>query len=118
MTEKQLESLILEYLKHKRIMAWKNPPSATFQPDKKCFIKSKHARNGIPDISILIKGITYYCELKKPAKKPRSDEQLYKLLSDDQKSYITDLRANGATVFICDSVNKLIDELSKIWIQI
>lgn len=102
-TEKEFENFCIDYLRVKGFFCWKNAPAATYQPEKKAFIKSKRAINGIPDISFCHNGLLFFLELKKPSKYLRTQDQVEKLLSDDQKYFINNLRACGINAHVIDS---------------
>jgi hypothetical protein len=118
-TEKQIENYILEYLKLKKIYAWKNQSVGIFDPTKRTFRRpGKHQLNGVSDILGCVDGLILCIEVKKPyiSKKTnlikhRTQEELEKLASDDQVSFINNIKKLGGIAFYADSIEVLEEQL-------
>lgn len=120
-TEKQIENQILTYLQSKKIFAWKNQSTGTYDPRKGIFRKSnnKHHINGVSDILGVVKDGRILCiEVKKPyiSKKTglisyKTQEQIEKMASDDQVFFINKIKSLGGIAFYADSVEIVEDQL-------
>jgi hypothetical protein len=121
-TEKDVENLILTFLRIKGIFCWKNQSTGVFDPTKRTFRKShnRHHINGVSDIIGIVDGRMLAIEVKKPyiSKKTnrvmeRTQEQLEKLASDDQILFINNIKALGAVSFYADSVDIVKEKLKE-----
>lgn len=119
-TEKQIENQILTYLKNKRIFAFKVQSVGVFDPSKRVFRKKPTDHiNGVSDIlGCLPDGRMLSIEVKRPyiSKKTmtisyRTQEQLEKLASEDQVSFINTIKKQGGVAFYADSVEIVEDQL-------
>jgi len=92
MRETDIEKKIKEYLKLNGYKVWKNltEGSRTGGSGRK-----KSPNKGIPDLSALKDGITYYLEVKTPTGK----------VSEDQKKWHEEMYKHGAVVHVVTSVN-------------
>ena len=121
-TEKHIENQILTYLANKKIFCWKNQSVGLFDPNKKVFRRSNnvHHIKGVSDIlGILPDGRFLAIEVKKPYVsrktlqiKYRTQEELSKLASEDQISFINSVSSRNGVAFYADSLEVLKDQLS------
>jgi len=103
--EKEVENQILEWLAHNNIQAWKVQTVGIFDASKGRFRKPRNRlhRKGQADISgILPGGIRLEIEVKRPAKKMRSEEALLNLASDEQREFIEMINKQGGIAFVAD----------------
>ena len=120
-TEKIIENQILTYLSNKRIFAWKNQSTGTFDPKKGIFRKSNnsHHINGVSDIlGCLPDGRILAIEVKKPYLskktmrfKERTQEELEKLASEDQVKFTNKIKSAGGVSFYADSIDVVEEQL-------
>ena len=108
LSELQLETVTLRKFMDMKVFAWKNQSHPVLK-GRGYYSKADNATDGIPDISFMWKGVTYYVELKKPAKYIRNAEQLEKLLETSQVLFHHRLRAQGAIVVTLDAVDDVIN---------
>lgn len=114
-----IENQILTFLANKKIFAWKNQSTGTFDPRKGVFRKSRntHHINGVSDILGIIDGKFLAIEVKKPyvSKKTmqfkyRTQEELEKLASEDQVKFINKVKSQGGIAFYADSIDIVEDQ--------
>lgn len=119
-TEKQIENQILAYLRNKKIFAWKAQTTGVFDPRKGVFRRSNnpHHINGVADILGIFEGRFLAIEVKKPyiSKKTlgikyRTQEEIQKLASEDQVTFIDTIKDRGGVAFFADSVEVVEDQL-------
>ena len=94
--EKEIQKSILDYLKLKGYMAWKNSTVGIFNKKSGGYIPSQSV--GAPDIFMLTKGVFWGIEVKTPTGK----------LSDNQKHFGGNIKANGGKYLVAYSVDDVI----------
>lgn len=106
MTETQLSNNILELLSYHGAFAWKNHSVGIYDAKIGGFrSSSKHAIKGVSDIICnWNKGIVDYIEVKKPAKKARTQEQLTNLLRPEQRIFRDTILTRGGNYYVFDDV--------------
>ena len=119
-TEKQIENQILAYLRVMKIYAWKSQTVGVFDPRKRVFRKSNNQYhiNGVADILGVFEGRFLAIEVKKPyiskktlRVKSRTQEELFKLASPDQVTFINTINDRGGVAFIADSLEIVQEQL-------
>lgn len=102
-TEKQIENAILDYLKLRRIFAWKNETTGIYDPKKKVFRKkkSKHHMTGQSDILGIFCGRFLAIEVKKRGG----------YATKEQKEFMANIRRGGGFAFVARSVDDAEREL-------
>lgn len=98
MSEAQIQSQILEYLKGRKILHWRMPLGAV---RRKGGVMAKSPIAGFPDIAGMYKGSFFALEIK--AKKG--------IVSPAQVAWIRDLRDNGAFAAVVRSLDEAIEFL-------
>lgn len=113
MTEKELENLIIDTLRLRGIFCWKNQSVGIFDPRTKRFrTTTKRQLKGVSDIlGIMPDGRFLAIEVKRPVKKPRSQEQLRKIASREQVEFIEKINENGGIGFFADNMDELKNKL-------
>lgn len=109
LSEKQIESSILEYLSFKKIFAWKQNTIGVFDQDKGIYRKpsSKFIIKGISDIlAIGPLGRLIAIEVKTPARK--------KNLTDYQRDFLNNVNASGGLAFVATSLEDVKVEIDKL----
>lgn len=120
-TEKQIENQALTYLSNKGFFVWKNQSVGVFNPKTGGFQKSRnnHHINGVSDIlGITRDGRFIAIEVKRPyfskktkSFKHRTQEELEKMASEDQVSFINKIKARNGIGFYIDTLEVLEDQL-------
>lgn len=98
MKESDIQKQILEYLKAKGYLVWRNYVGPVLQGNKR-FTKNPMA--GLPDILGICRnrpGVLFGIEVK-------TEEGV---LSEKQKNWILDLKSHGALVFVADNIEIVI----------
>jgi Holliday junction resolvase len=120
MTEKQIENQILSFLNKKGFFVFKVQSTGIFDPTKGIYRKSfnPHHIKGVSDIIGIYNGVFIAIEVKKPyiskrtnTIKHRTQEELSKLASEDQRFFISKVRKNNGIAFIADSVTIVEEQL-------
>lgn len=104
MTEKQIETMILDFLSYQRGYYWKNNSVGIYDPVKKLYrkAKSKYAINGTSDIlGVLPDGKLVAIEVK--ALKGR--------LSASQSEFLNNIKINGGVAFVAKCLRDVQDNL-------
>ena len=104
MTEKQIESAILDYLNLKRhCFAFKVNTTGVYDPTKKVFRtnKGKHLHNGTSDIIGVYKGRFFAIEVKRP--KTTTQSKTYPTKA--QKAFLEKVSACGGRGYVARSVD-------------
>lgn len=109
MTEKELENLIIDTLRLRGIFCWKNQSVGIFDPRTKRFrTTTKRQLKGVSDIlGIMPDGRFLAIEVKRPVKKPRTQEQLRKIASREQVTFIDNINKNGGLGIFADNIHEL-----------
>lgn len=95
LSEREIETQILMWLKAKGIMAWKIKSTGFYDVRRKCFRKDTGPyRLGVADILGIYKGKPLACEVK--AKKG--------LVSDLQREFLEEFAREGGIAFVARSV--------------
>lgn len=112
--EKQVENQILTYLTMMGVWCWKVQRAGIYDVTRGRYraTNNHYHINGIPDINGILKdGRPIYIEVKKPyiSRKSkqvmhRTQEQLEKLGSPEQRSFIVKAKERGAVAFFADSI--------------
>jgi VRR-NUC domain-containing protein len=108
-TEKQLESLILDWLNAQPgVFAFKVQTVGVYDEKRKLFRKNrnKHIHIGTPDIHGVCQGRAFYIEVKRPGGKP----------TEAQKAFLRKAASHGAIVGIAyslDGVERIIEMLRR-----
>jgi len=118
--EKDLENEALELLNSLGIFAWKNQSTGIFDPklghyrasNNPFHIKGTSDILGIierPDSTGEIHGVMLAIEMKRPLVngKPRTQEQLYKMASEEQRAFIKKIQRSGGVAFFADSLTTI-----------
>lgn len=101
-TETALVAAILQFLKLRRIMAWRVHTQGTYDPVRKVR-RTFHGRKGVADIAGVLChrdddgraiGRALFIEVKLPGGK----------LSEEQRQFIDEANANGAVAFVARSL--------------
>lgn len=102
-TEKQIENLILNYLRAKGFYAWKNQSIGVFDPVKKIYRKSnnRHHIKGVSDIIALKHGKAVFIEVKSKTGRP----------SQEQIVFMNNIKSVGGIAFIARSIEDVLNEL-------
>lgn len=97
LSEKQIEVLILNYLKAKGIFCWKIDQVGYYSPSHKAYLKpsNPHRIKGVSDICGIYKGLPLFIEVKK------ADGRL----SPEQKIFIQKAKDEGAIAFVARSID-------------
>lgn len=106
-SESEIETLILDYLKAKKIFAWKNPSAGYFDTRTKRFRKhsSIYALIGVSDIiGVLPDGRALFIEVKSESGR----------LSPAQKEFLRLAQSQQALCIVAKSLDHVILELSRI----
>lgn len=106
LSEKEIENSILEFLKYKGIISWKNNTTGIYDPNGKRFrSKSKYDRNGVSDIlGILPDGRFLAIEVK------RSSQARTR---PSQRLFIEDINNNGGLAFVAFSMDCVVNNLKE-----
>lgn len=112
-SEKEVENSIIDALRLRGIYCWKNQSAGVFDPKNKSFRKLTHRQlKGTSDIlGILPNGRFLAIEVKKPVKKPRSEESLRKLASEDQLVFIDEINKKGGLAFVADRLEVVLEKV-------
>lgn len=105
-TEKQLESAILDYLNIlPKCYAIKVNNTGIFDPNRKVYrtLKNKHSPKGVSDIVGSYNGRALFIEVKAPGK--------IKNVSKEQMEFLERMRQTGAIAFAADSIDVVEKEL-------
>lgn len=94
--EKHIQAAILDYLKLKGYLAWRNQTTGIFNKKSGGYIPSQSV--GAPDIYLLTKGSFWGLEVKRPGG----------ILSSHQEAFGGQLRANGGIYKVVTSIDDVI----------
>jgi len=98
-TEKPTQKAILDYLQIKQYLYWRVNTTGVYDPTKKIFRKKPaHSRNGVADIFVLKKGVSYFIEVKGQKG----------VLSQDQKDFRDDVTKHGGIFIVAKSIDDVI----------
>ena len=113
MNEKELEGIVLNWLKGKGIFCWKAESQGTFDPTRGIYRKNPRKLKGVSDIIGILSpsGKMLAIELKKPVKNPRTQEQLRKIARPEQISFVDNVNENGGVAFFADCLETVIKHL-------
>ena len=106
LSENEIQNSILEFLKYKKITAWRNNSTAVYDPTGKRFrSKSKWDRNGVSDIlGVLPDGKFLAIEVKKNTQARTRPSQ---------KEFINDISSQGGVAFVAFSLNCIKENLKE-----
>ena len=119
-TEKQIENQILTYLRNRRVFVWKNQSVGVFDAKKGIFRRSNnpHHIDGVSDILGLLHGRFLAIEVKRPkiSKKTgqfiyRTQEELLKMASPGQITFIDQINREGGCAFMADSLEVVKEQM-------
>lgn len=120
--EKQIENQILTYLTMNKIWCWKIQKTGMYDITRGRYRKTHNPFhiNGIPDINGLTQeGRPIYIEVKKPyiSRKSgqflhRTQEQLEKLGSPEQRDFVKKAKDRGAIAFFADTIEIVEEQLA------
>ena len=105
-TEKQIETSILHYLKLKGIFAWKNDTTGIYSEKRGAFIKrhSKFHMTGQSDILGIYQGKLLAIEVKAPKGRP----------TENQLQFLSRVKEEGGIAFIARSVDEVMNALKEV----
>jgi penicillin-binding protein-related factor A (putative recombinase) len=115
LTEKQLENDILAWLWYVGIFAWKNQSVGVFDAAKGIYRKpvNRFHIKGVADIlGVLPDGRMLAIEVKRPAVKARKKEQLEKMASDEQLSFLKKINNKNGMGLLVDNLETVCAALS------
>lgn len=98
-SEKQIETMLLNYLKARGIFCFKVDNVGFFDTKRKIFRtpNSPHRIKGLPDIHGIFKGVPFYIEVKK------SNGQI----RPEQKAFLERAKSEGAIAFIARNIDDI-----------
>lgn len=98
-TESSILKSILDYLKLKKVFAFRINNTGIFDPARKIFRKPSNLTAGVPDVICLCQGHMICLEIKSEKGKPSADQDLFAV----------NVKANGGFYHIVQSVQDVID---------
>lgn len=107
-TEKTIERSILDFLRWKRVFAFKVENGGVFDEKRKAFRFSAMRTRGIADIIGVYKGRPLAIEVKTPTGR----------LSDHQKIFLSDWSSAGGVAVVARSVDDVLDLIAEIDLQL
>ena len=106
-TEKQIETSILQYLTTRGIFCYKQNTVGIFDQARNCYRKpnSKYIISGIADIIGIYRSAFLAIEVKTPKRKNN--------LTIAQKNFIETVNHNGGIAFVATSINDVVEQLDQ-----
>lgn len=97
--EKDIQRSIIDYLRLKGVLCWKNSTGGIYKKSTDSYIPSQSV--GAPDIFALDEGTFYGIEVKRPGGK----------LSDKQSEFLRKIEENGGVAIVATSIDDVAKHL-------
>jgi hypothetical protein len=103
MKESDIQRQILDYLKIKKIFAWRNNSVGIYDPIKRIYRKNPQTMQGVSDIIGIYKTKPMFIEIK-------SEKGI---VSSEQEYFIERIKQEGGIAFVARSVEDVISYLAE-----